>query len=466
MKKVLAILLTLAITVGFVGCKGDGNKTDNGKTEVLPPLDVSEEFLESLRGLEMTIVYPWSIGDEGEADKESFDYKHLQKLHEEYGFILKTKGQGNGYQSAMVTAVLSGKPLGHVMLCPETDFIDWYYAGIMTNLSPAAKELGIDFAKDSIYNRTISKWTNLDGGQYGFNFGYENTAYTTLYYNKRILEENSLEDPHSLLKKGEWTWGKLREYALKCQVTESDGTVSVHGYGAWTIDETLTAMIYSNDGDYLTLDSNKQLKVNIKDPKVTEAMDEYYKWVNTDKILFVPEGGWKTAMQDFVNGSFAFLLGTDEVMTIANASGMSDEYGMISFPKGPSNTSNETTYQSNLRYWFIPVTYQKDAAKYLFIMDLIRRADTRTYDEKFEENFYLKISDEASYEFYKDRLSKPEKYSLYNYSGIGYVSGANLFGLSSEMYKGTKTPGTLVETYFDSLNSFLRDVWGDVKITG
>lgn len=457
MKKLLAILLATVMIFSVAGC-GSGSKAT-------PSLNVSDEFLESLKGLEMTIVYPWSI-DESEVDTEDYDYKHLQELQEQYGFTVKTIGQGSGYESAMVTAVLSGNPLGNVMLCPEIDFVDWYYAGIMANLNDAAAELGIDFAHDAIYNKAISKYANVDGGQYGFNFGYENAAYTTLYYNKRILEENDCEDPHILQKNGEWTWNKLKEYAQKCQITESDGTVSLHGYGAWTIDETLTAMIYSNDGDYCTIDDNSQLKINLKDPKTVEAMETFDAWCNTDKIVYVSEGGWKSAMQDFVNGSYAFMLGTNEVMTIANDAGMEDEYGMIAFPKGPSNTSGKTSYQSNLRYWFIPVTYQENAAQYLFIMDLIRRSDERTYDERFENDFCLKISDEASYEDYKARLAGDDKYCLYNYSGIAYADGSCLFGLSNDMYYGYKTAGTLIEAYADPLDACLSDIWGDIRITG
>lgn len=466
MKKVFAFLLAAALMLSLVGCGATSDPSGDGTSgNKATALKVSDEFLESLKGLEMTIVYPWSI-DESNVDTEAYDYKHLKELEKQYGFTVKTVGQGSGYESAMVTAVMSGAPLGNVMMCPENDFADWYYAGIMSNLNSAAAELGIDFANDAIYNKVVSKYTNVDGGQYGFNFGYENTAYTSLYYNKRILAENDLEDPHTLQERGEWTWDKLKEYAKKCQVAESDGTITLHGYGAWTINETLTAMIYSNDGDYCKINADGQLEVNLKDPKTTQAMETYYDWCNTDKTIYVSEGGWKAAMQDFVNGSYAFMLGTNEVMTIANDSGMKDEFGMIAFPKGPSNTSNITSYQSNVRYWFIPVTYEKDAAKYLFIMDLIRRSDTRTYDERFEDDFFLKIADEASYEDYKKRLSGNDKYSLYAYSGISYLDGGCFFGLSNDMYYGYKTAGTLIDMYADSLNANLRDVWGETKITG
>ena len=108
----------------------------------------------------------------------------------------------------------------------------------------------------------------------------------------------------------------------------------------------------------------------------------------------------------------------NEVLTIANANGMADEFGIITFPVGPSNTSGLTDYTMNYRYWFIPTCYQDKAAQYLFVTDLLHRSDTRTFEEKFEETYLLKIPDETSYNAYLERARKAPKYELFAYSGI------------------------------------------------
>ncbi len=465
LKQLATTVLAATLLLGCTACSQKPDPASSGDTASKSPiaekLEVSEEFLESLRGLEVTRVFAWAIE---EPDVESESYKLIKQLEQEYGFTYTEKGIGGNYCDAMVTSLLAGKPYGDILMCPEQYFSDWFQAGVMTDLSSAASTLGIDF-KSELYEQNIRKYTNINGGQYGFGFGEDYNVYCSLYYNKRILKENGLEDPYELQKKGEWTFDKLAEYAKACKKTNADGTVTQWGLGSWTDSEMMIALINGNDGSVVSLDDKNQMQLSLKDAKTTEALDYFYRWCNVDKLLNVSEGGWQKSMSDFVAGKYAFMLGTNEVLTIANANGMADEFGIITFPVGPSNTSGLTDYTMNYRYWFIPTCYKDKAAQYLFVTDLLHRSDTRTFEEKFEETYLLKIPDETSYNAYLERARKAPKYELFGYSGIVWTD-PGIYAIASSIFTGESTPGSIVDKLYGSLNSALTDQWNGASITG
>lgn len=351
------------------------------------------------------------------------------------------------------------------MLCPEDYFNEWFQAGVMADLTPAAQTLGIDFT-DELYEQNIRKYTAVNGGQYGY--GYAQTDYSvycSLYYNKRILEENQLEDPFALREKGEWTFDKLAEYARICKKTNADGTVEQWGLGSWTDNELMIAMINANDGSIVSLNENNQLQLNLKDAKTQEALEYMYRWCNVDKLVNVSEGGWEKTMADFVSGKYAFMLGTGHTLNLAGANGMTDEFGVLTFPEGPSNTSGETDYSMHYYYWFIPQKYQDQAAQLLYIHDLLERRDTRSFEERFEETYLLKIPDETSYNDFLERSRKAPKYELFSYSGIVWTD-PGIYAISTSIFTGQSTPGSIVDRLYGSLESALKDHWEGITFNG
>lgn len=472
MKKQLATgLLTAALVLGTAACAPNESSVPSGTSGAGPgsdaqtlveQLQVSQEFLESLRGMEVTRVYPWALED---PDVESESYKLRKQLEEEYGFTLTDKGISGNYNESMVPSLLAGKPYGDIMLCPEDYFNEWFQAGVMADLTPAAQTLGIDFT-DELYEQNIRKYTAVNGGQYGY--GYAQTDYSvycSLYYNKRILEENQLEDPFALREKGEWTFDKLAEYARICKKTNADGTVEQWGLGSWTDNELMIAMINANDGSIVSLNENNQLQLNLKDAKTQEALEYMYRWCNVDKLVNVSEGGWEKTMADFVSGKYAFMLGTGHTLNLAGANGMTDEFGVLAFPEGPSNTSGETDYSMHYYYWFIPQKYQDQAAQLLYIHDLLERRDTRSFEERFEETYLLKIPDETSYNDFLERSRKAPKYELFSYSGIVWTD-PGIYAISTSIFTGQSTPGSIVDRLYGSLESTLKDHWEGITFNG
>ena len=80
-----------------------------------------------------------------------------------------------------------------------------------------------------------------------------------IYYNKSMFREAGLEDPAEMARKGQWTWDKFRECAIKMTRKESDGHYKQFGFGAPSSSSTfpiLASAIWGYGGDML----DKQLK--------------------------------------------------------------------------------------------------------------------------------------------------------------------------------------------------------------
>lgn len=456
MVALLSVLLLMGSLSACAPSQKPDSKDDNSS---LPGTQVSQEFLDSLRGLEVTVVYPWNIGEE---DTNSDEYKAQKALEEKYGFKLINKSGASAYVSAMVTSLLAGRPYGNVLMCPEDYLLKWYKAGIMADLTEAASTAGINFTDDR-FNQIVRKYTNFNGGQYAFYYGYQ--VFNSIYYNKRILSENNIEDPYSLQKNGNWTFDTLADAAKKCTKTNPDGTVSLYGLGTWTEHDLMTSLVVANDGSLVDVNSEGAIYLNLKKPQTMEALQYFYDWFNVGNWCNVSLGSWETTMKDFVEGKYAFCLGTSQTLYIAQQQEMQDEFGIIAFPKGPSNTSGNTDYQMGYTSYFVPSFYQKDAAKYLYVMDMVRQATSKDFDESFEEEYLLRIPDETSYENYKERTRNPARYELFNYSGIVW-SEPSLSAIVYGLANGTTTPGPIVDGLFTSLDSVLQDNWSGVTITG
>jgi len=78
-----------------------------------------------------------------------------------------------------------------------------------------------------------------------------------IYYNKTMFKQAGLEDPAEMAQKGEWTWDKFRECAIKMTKKGSDGRYLQFGFGAPSASSTfpvLACAIWAYGGDMLDKD--------------------------------------------------------------------------------------------------------------------------------------------------------------------------------------------------------------------
>lgn len=221
MKRVLAILLALALVFTIAGCgKGEGtnNETDGGgfakSTFEMPDYKPTADKVTMLTTMDNSML----------EDPNQWYYNLNEKLKQLYDLsIYHLTTTSNDFAIKASQLVLSGDS-PDLIEYREQDDPTFIKNGIVQSVD----EL-FDFNEPIYknYKERNEKFRYKDGKLYTFIRNYRNNGYC--YYWLEDLQELGLETPRELYYKGEWTWSKFEEYANKLTVKGSDGTVSRHG---------------------------------------------------------------------------------------------------------------------------------------------------------------------------------------------------------------------------------------------
>ena len=127
-----------------------------------------------------------------------------------------------------------------------------------------------------------------------------------IIYNKVLFDENDLEYPFDLYKKGAWTWDALYDAAKAINVdSDNDGVPEV--LGASLPDFVFGMLVNSTGSDFIKYDNNGKIVNNLKDPNIQRAADftfkigalgydnENWMWTNrfvANKIGMVQSNAW------------------------------------------------------------------------------------------------------------------------------------------------------------------------------
>ena len=234
-KKLFAIVLALAMVLSLAACGGtttpdttDAPKDDEVQTDN-PPVASGEKrkitigvwwdiFYDSTHeALEDDPAYVGSL-----ADQMRFDVVKLveEKYNVEFEYVNLTY---TGITESINTSILAGTPECDIYLCDLTMGIPAALNGLAVDLSTV-----LPADADILTNQNVISYLDLGDGKVCLmkQVKGENVVEATypLAFNVKLLEDNNLEDPRELYKRGEWTWDKFIEY---CQVLTQDLTAMV-----------------------------------------------------------------------------------------------------------------------------------------------------------------------------------------------------------------------------------------------
>ncbi len=374
--KQTALLLSLASVMAFMAaCSGAG--TTSGTTEVAPaPAPAAEEETPAaepaeqpaeqpaaeasddftmdfdLGGREVKVTAWWDIKFEGDHPDVVAVRENIAELEAKHNF--KVSFITTPYDKMVeqfTSSVMAGEPFADVVrLERRAAFPGLVTSGMMTPLDDIMDINGPQGA--FIPELLKSQVANFNGKLWGFERSY--TDFSGIYYNKNLLKDLGIKDLHEYVEEGNWTWETFMEVANQAVQGGKKGYT-----GSKT---TLTSLaVVSNGGNYMDLDTGKEM---LTDPKTQEAFSFVQELYKSNAGDF--EGDIK---QKFTKGEVLMIGGVQwEGEAYMNELGFGG-LGFVPFPLGPQGTEFKSI-SNPPNFWVIPKGV-KDADKIVYLMDKI-----------------------------------------------------------------------------------------------
>ncbi len=448
------------------GCGAESPSSSGVTSNAVSEENISLDF----GGEEIIFAYPWSLASPESSPEAERHHQYVQKLNARFHVKITEKSiSGSYYNANMVTTVLAGKPMGHIMIGYGSYASDYYKAGVFADLSAVMKETGIDFKDADMYNQNITRFCNFDGKQVGFSNSVE-VQKDLWFVNLRMLREASI-DIYDIVDKGDWTWDTAEELGKRLtKDTNGDGTPDIFGIGADSAQGLAESMISANGASLTQLDESGRPVLSWNQPAALEAINRMYKWCTTDNICRPASSNqaWTQAATDFINGTYAMLHGPIDFLSNFQSAAMKDDFGVIPPPKGPNAPEGWYTSLGTIAFFqFIPVTYQDKAADLIQLYHVFTKdPEGRTKQEGWEESYLDLVRDDKSMEYLlKLGFDGRQRLSLTN-------AVANLWGEPSmavvfeNMAKNTTSPGAAIQEYTSQFQAQMDDKWNGVILTG
>lgn len=463
---------------------GDDTGGDEGSTTgtITPPtqMPTQNDTVTSAKdkldfgGAQVVLIYEWNPTTETGQNQDADRWlARIAEVEEKFNVDIVEKQGANtyDYNSNIVTSILSGDPIGHLISVNGGSNYEFIRAGIAASLDDGMEKSGIDFKSDK-YNQMIRQYYNVNNKQYIFGFTtFRDTTRDVSglwLYNKRIMKQIN-EDPYALYQAGNWTWDEATRIANKATVRSANGTVTQYGLGISSALDAVINLTMANGGQIGTVNDKAVPTINLNTPATREALEQLYQWGVEDKVVMGNGGelAWDAIAKEFAKGNIALLSDGAAAINICQQQDMRDDFGVVPIPKGPRTTEHVTPM--NIGYgWIIPVTYQKDVDKYLLLMDeLYEPYEGITEDSNFKSRWIKKFSDADSYNLFKSMYTdtSKQKVDMTSLYGIAWTD-PSLATVMGNVMKGSITPGNVVESYVDAYQAMVDEVFDGYLITG
>lgn len=273
-----------------------------------------------------------------------------------------------------------------------------------------------------------------------------------LAFNLQMLQDNNLEDPRELYKRGEWTWDKFIEYAQKLtQDTDGDGTIDQYGYCGFH-QYTFEQLLMSN-GANVAATKTEQLS-SAATGEVLKMMSDMYNVYNVCYPYDFTENVFEAMTFQYREGNIGFWPGAawiasehaDYDYTGANGVTLEFDTVFVQWPVGPSG--NQETNGGKIsagEYYIIPAGVEDPELVFNVLYDMWNYSEGKPEPDQRESLFwwYLVTGKEETlqnenFDVMSDVGSR-EVFDIYNNLGFGYDFNS--------LIDGTITPAQFQEMY-------------------
>lgn len=326
-KKILAVLLAGALTVGCFGaCTGGGesskastpSKEEGSKAGTSSTETSSKGTTKSDAKLNIW-VYGWEKASADKIKEDTAAYKEATGVE-----VTVTPIASDSY-STKIQATLAGGTN------PDLAFVD---AGVQsTQLAAKGKllglnQFGVEEYKEKFYDSVWDTMTYKDD-VYGLRITSNNLG---LFYNKELFQKAGLEEPT-----GDWTWDDLRDAAKK--LTDPDN--GVYGLDLPVYDKkggytwNWLPFLWQNGGELL---NEERTEAVFNSPEGVEALKFWKTMVQEDKS--VPLQAAPTGVNRFTSGITAMVIdGPWNLNPFLSDPNFKDKFGVAPLPQKESRAT-------------------------------------------------------------------------------------------------------------------------------
>ncbi|MDE7365161.1 MAG: extracellular solute-binding protein [Ruminococcus sp.] len=165
-----------------------------------------------------------------------------------------------------------------------------------------------------------------NGEHYVIPYNVSNPVVVT--YSRKLMEQEKLEDPYELYKKGEWNWDKMMQMMQKF-VENSDGSVRRYGING----SFGTALLQSTGKGIVSLE-NGRFQNNIKSPEIKKA-GAFMQKMTENNLVYAPY------LSHFAkdNSTLFFVMGS-WALGESNALNPDSDLMVVPFPVSPDADKN------------------------------------------------------------------------------------------------------------------------------
>lgn len=461
-KKLIAALLVISMMGTLSACSGGSTSPTSSSVEEKPEAvsetvpaetepvttDVVEEPEYDFGGRVVRIGSYYDMTPDPESSVFSEAYsKRIAYVEENYNCKIEFVNIGGNYVDQYVTSVLAGDPivdLGYVLsykLLPSL---------IEGGIAYPVSDLGVFDFDDYKWSRTDTAAGTYKDKVYTMGMKAASMGYG-IFWNKTLFEQAGLPDLYELYENGEWTWDKFKEIAIAGnQDTDKDGEIDIWGFNQR--ENFVWSFMTSNNAEAITK-TKDGVEVNLDSEEAQEALEGY-----ADFMINAPHlNGW---LGDWQGQIFSFRDGQSMMcyeawwISYAYLKDMSDEWGFVPFPMGPSGTEYASyNKEASPLMMLNGIEKPEEVAQ---IVDLIY--DVYETDEEWDDSiiasFESQATDSTAVDICLETLDKVQVSPLMGFGDLNTLINE----MVNEIGTGASTPQTALETYKSAIDKAVADL--------
>lgn len=391
-KSLLSALMALVMVAGCLSGCGDTDSSSKGTSGNKKVPDENAEVFTIAKTAYYSDQDSWNSDTAyGEAIREA-----LAEIEGEYNIKIKIDYYApTEFLNIAQTSIQNGDTeFADIMFHNLFSFGPLYAQGLLYDLN-GLKNLDIDadYWEDSIKEVASFKNGIYGIGSSGIN-GYGGG--NSVCYNRDMVKLLGLEDPVELVRRGEWTWDKLREYSLKA-------VKDMNNDGKFTEDDRFGCTSQAYDGfcpvwltagvPTMVKDANGNLTYNMLSNDAVKALQKLKSVFTVSDGMFYAGGMDGQAQQAlFLSGNCMFLIGgwTSEAEDTGEF-----EIATIPLPKYTADSDYATPVYHNTTILSVPATTEK--AELIGKVLQILGEKTKDFSEYAIEDGSVKYTDRDQY---------------------------------------------------------------------